>query len=344
MNMMRNPEWGRTLAWYIGLTAVASFGAGLMDVGFGWYVLAVCLIFLLIWAISTRRRYRAINRLSAEIDRILHGENYIFLRGNAEGELGLLESEISKMTVRLREQQHRLQQDKVYLADSIADISHQIRTPLTAITLLVQLLSEPELPEERRMGLCRELRTMLGRIDWLITALLKISKLDAGTVEFKQETLDYEALLTRACEPLMVPIELRGQELDIRGAGTFRGDIAWTCEALGNIVKNCMEHTPAGGWIRVSAVENALYSEINIEDNGGGIRKEDLPRIFERFYKGKDAGSKGFGIGLSLSRMIVTGQNGTIKAANTPEGARFTIRFFRSNEPAAVTDVSPKSH
>jgi signal transduction histidine kinase len=144
--------------------------------------------------------------------------------------------------------------------------------------------------------------------------------------------MDFEALLHRACEPLKVPIELRAQELDIRGQGTFHGDVAWTCEAIGNIVKNCMEHTPEGGCIRVTAEENALYAEINIEDTGGGIAKDDLPRIFERFYKGKDADGKGFGIGLSLSRMIVTGQNGIIRASNTPDGARFTIRFFRRTE------------
>ena len=331
MRLFRDPGAMRTLGIYVVLTAAFAVAA---QMKYACGLLALCLggTFTLIWMVFTERRCREISRLSGEIDRILHGENYIAFPGNTEGELSVLESEIGKMTVRLREQQHRLIQDKIFLADSIADISHQIRTPLTSINLLVQFLSDPELPEERRLTLCRELRSLLARIDWLITTLLKMSRLDAGTVEFKTETIDFETLLHRACEPLKVPIELRAQELDIRGQGAFCGDIAWTCEAIGNIVKNCMEHTPEGGCIRVTAEENALYAEINIEDTGGGIAKDDLPRIFERFYKGKDADGKGFGIGLSLSRMIVTGQNGIIRAANTPEGARFTIRFFRRTE------------
>ena len=334
MKLFREPGARRVLGICIIVAAAGTIAAWSMDARCGLLMLCVCAVCIMAWVIFAERRCRDIGRLSDEIDHILHGENYIAFPGNTEGELSVLESEIGKMTVRLREQQHRLMQDKIYLADSIADISHQIRTPLTSINLLVQFLSEPELMDEHRLELCRELRSLLARIDWLITTLLKISRLDAGTVAFKEETMDYEAFLHRACEPLKVPIELRAQELDIRGQGTFRGDIAWTSEAVGNIVKNCMEHTPEGGRIRVTAEENALYAEINIEDTGGGIAKEDLPRIFERFYKGKDSDGKGFGIGLSLSRMIVTGQNGIIRASNTPEGARFTIRFFRRGEDA----------
>ena len=125
-------------------------------------------------------------------------------------------------------------------------------------------------------------------------------------------------------------MELRGQELIIRAEGDFYRDLAWTSEAVGNIVKNCMEHTPDGGRIEINAAENALYSEIIIKDNGTGISSEDLPHIFERFYKGKDSDGKSFGIGLALSRMIITGQGGTVKAENRkPAGAMFTIRFYK---------------
>ena len=129
---------------------------------------------------------------------------------------------------------------------------------------------------------------------------------------------------------LLIPVELRRQELRIHADGAFRGDLSWTCEAIGNIVKNCMEHTPEGGRIEIDAAENALYSEIIIKDNGTGISPEDLPHIFERFYKGKDSDGKSFGIGLALSRMIITGQGGTVKAENRkPAGAMFTIRFYK---------------
>lgn len=125
-------------------------------------------------------------------------------------------------------------------------------------------------------------------------------------------------------------MELRGQALLIHADGAFRGDLSWTSEAIGNIVKNCMEHTPEGGRIEIEATETALFSEIIIKDNGTGISSEDLPHIFERFYKGKDSDGKSFGIGLALSRMIITGQGGTVKAENRkPVGAMFTIRFYK---------------
>ena len=171
---------------------------------------------------------------------------------------------------------------------------------------------------------------MLGRIEWLITALLKISKLDAGTVEFKQEFIPLDQLIAKATAPLLIPMELRLQELRVKATGNFTGDISWTCEALTNIIKNCMEHTPAEGRIEIQASENALYTEIIISDNGQGIEKEDLPHIFERFYKGKNSDNKSFGIGLALARMIITSQNGIIKAEdNISQGTVFTIRFYK---------------
>ncbi len=295
-------------------------------------IIATLLSFLLILIhyIGTYERYRKIAELASDIDLILHGDNAITMGDYSEGELGFLHSEIYKMTIRLREQQQKLLSDKVYLADSIADISHQIRTPLTSINLLVQFLSEPNLTDERRQELTHELYRLLSRIEWLITTLLKISKLDAGTVQFKQEKVSMETLINKSCAPLLVPIELRGQELVIRADGDFYGDVSWTCEAIGNIVKNCMEHTPEGGKIEIETSDNALYTEILIKDSGTGIAKEDMPHIFERFYKGKDSDDNSFGVGLALSRMIITSQKGTVKAENrNPHGAKFSIRFYK---------------
>ncbi len=313
--------------------ALSGIGIGLafgIDPKAGILVIGICVLFLLMYMASTYLRYRRLSSLADDVNRILHGDNSISLENYEEGELGILHSEIYKMTVRLREQQQRLLNDKVYLADSIADISHQIRTPLTSINLLVELLSEPDITQERRTSLTYELYGLLSRIDWLITTLLKISKLDAGTVQFKQEAVAMEALLREACAPLLVPMELRCQELSIQAEGRFYGDMAWTCEALGNIIKNCMEHTQEGGRIEIVASENALFTEIIVKDNGSGISKEDLPHIFERFYKGKHSSEKSFGVGLALARMIITSQKGTIKAENRhPKGAMFTIRFYK---------------
>lgn len=331
MKFLRNKEVAKTLLFQILISAIAVAIAFVWETRFGVLTAALSAILLLTNTVSTYRRYKRIYNLSADIDRILHGDDVkVSLSKYHEGELGVLQSEIHKMTSRLREQKQQLQDDKIYLADSIADISHQIRTPLTSINLLVQFLSEPNISDERRMKLTHELLGLLSRIDWLITTLLKISKLDAGTVQFKRETLPLDELIRKSTSPLLVPIELREQTLAVGAEGNFTGDVSWTVEAISNIVKNCMEHTPDGGRIEIKASENALYTEIIISDNGTGIDKEDLPHIFERFYKGKNSDDKSFGIGLALARTIITSQNGTIKAENNADkGALFTIRFYK---------------
>ncbi|MCM1058259.1 MAG: HAMP domain-containing histidine kinase [Firmicutes bacterium] len=330
MKLFRNPEVKRTLLLQIIFSLAAAVTTFVWEKRFGMFTLGVCAAFILIYLLTTCRRYRRIAQLAGDIDRLLHGDSQVALEKYAEGELNILQSEVYKMTVRLREQQQSLQDDKVYLADSLADISHQMRTPLTSINLLVSFLSEPDITEERRQKLSHELYELLGRIDWLIATLLKISRLDAGTARLKQEHIPLEELIQKGTAPLLVPLELRNQTLKVSAEGMFFGDVSWTCEAIANIVKNCMEHTPEGGTIEVDAAENALYTEIIISDNGNGIQKEDLPHIFERFYKGKDSGDRSFGIGLALARKIITAQNGTVKAGNRmPKGARFTLRFYR---------------
>lgn len=330
IKLLKNKEVRRTLILQIIVALASVIISNFIDERAGVVALIFSTLFILIYYISTYKRYKRIASLASDINKVLHGDNSISLENYSEGELAILHSEIYKMTVRLREQQNNLINDKKYLADSIADISHQIRTPLTSINLLVQLLSAPNLTDERRQELTHELYGMLSRIDWLITTLLKISKLDAGTVTFKKEKVSLQTLINKSCSTLLVPIELRGQELVINTNGDFVGDLSWTCEAIGNIVKNCMEHTQEGGKIEIEACENALYTEITIKDNGTGIAKEDMPHIFERFYKGKDSDDKSFGVGLALSRMIITSQKGTVKAENrNPHGAKFTIRFYK---------------
>ena len=330
IKLLKNKEVRKALLWQLLLSAAACAVCFFFDIRAGLTAAGLSLLLMLVFCISTYKRYQRISSLADDIDQVLHGDSSIDFDNYSEGELSILHSEIYKMTVRLREQQQKLINDKKYLADSLADISHQIRTPLTSINLLVERLSASGLTDECRHQLTNELYELLDRIDWLITTLLKISKLDAGTVQFNKETVSLEVLINKSCVPLLIPIELRGQELIIRAEGDFYGDPAWTSEAVGNIVKNCMEHTPDGGRIEINAAENALYSEIVIKDNGTGISPEDLPHIFERFYKGKDSDGKSFGIGLALSRMIIAGQKGTVKAENRKNaGAMFTIRFYK---------------
>lgn len=329
--IFRNREVMISALVFVLISFVFTAAAFLWSAKFGIFTALLCIVLGAVSFVFTCRRYREIANLSESIDSILHGENYITEEKNTEGELAILESEVHKMVVRLREQQNRLKDEKIYLADSLADISHQIRTPLTSINIIVSMLSEEELSESRKRELLLKLKKLLSRIDWLVTTLLKISKLDAGTIKFTSETVPMKEFINKACMPLQVPIELHGQELTIKAEGSFCGDLKWSGEAIGNILKNCMEHTPEGGRISVTAEDNAIYTEIIISDSGCGISEEDLPHIFDRFYKGTGDDDKGgFGIGLALANMIVRQQNGTIKAENGEEGgARFIIRFYK---------------
>lgn len=332
MSFFRNPEIRQTLFAHL-LLAVALTGTGFwIGREAGFLALAASLLFAAVHFAFTYRRYQKIAALSREIDSILHGKESIDLHEYSEGELAILQSEIYKLTIQLREQADALQKDKVFLADSIADISHQIKTPLTAVNLLVSRLSNPELTEPQKKRLLKEIEMLLSRIDWLISALLKMAKLDAKTANLQQQTVPVAEVIKRAAATLAVPMELREQQLHVslNGDETFTGDLSWSVEAIANILKNCMDHTPNGGEIHVSAHENAIFTEITISDNGCGIDEKDLPHIFERFYKGRNSSSQNIGIGLALARAIITNQNGTIKAENNPTGgARFTVRLYK---------------
>lgn len=331
MKFFRNPEIRLSLPWYLVLLCSA------LCLGFLFpsHTISLLMLFSILYIFShywlTWRRYRRLEQLAREIDNMLHNQSPIQFEKYKEGELSILENELSKMTLRLSEQAAALAEDKKFLADSMADISHQIRSPLTASNLILSLLREPDLPLSKRKKLLQELMQLFSRIDWLVESLLKMSKMDAGTVRFQETPVNAGDLIRQAAEPLMIPMELREQAFSLHGdpKAAFTGDPAWSQEAILNILKNCMEHTPLGGCIQASFSQNAIYTEIIIEDNGPGFDSEDLPHLFERFYKGKNASQQSVGIGLALARMVVSRQNGTLKAENRPEGgARFTIKFY----------------
>lgn len=331
MKLLRNKEIQIVLILYVALTELLTIAVSWTDLPAQLVIVIGGILYTLIYLVYTRRRYRALDALSSAIDRILHGQDPLLISGHAEGELSILQNEIHKMTLRLKESADALQADKLQLVDAIADISHQLRTPLTSMNLTVSLLSSENLTEERRLALTHDLRRSLRRIDWLIESLLKLSRIDAGAVYFKSEPVSVRGLICSAIEPLAVTLELKDITLSVQAQdASFVGDMAWSTEALGNILKNCSEHTPTGGKIDITAAETALYTEILVYDSGEGFSKGDLPHLFERFYKGKSASSESIGIGLALARTIIARQNGTIQAANRKNGgAQFTIRFYK---------------
>ena len=292
-------------------------------------VLTACFVLNCCYFCFLRKRRERLKELSMQLDLLLHEDTPLPISEYCEGELSILANQLQKVTLRLQESAEQSQSDKQALAQSLADISHQLRTPLTAMNLTAAMLREPGLSEQRRIALSRQLQTLLDRTDWLVESLLKLSKLDAGTVELRQEVVPLRELIRRAAAPLSIPMELRDQRLTANcGDETIICDTVWTAEALGNLLKNCVEHTPIGGTISVTARETALYTAVTVEDTGPGFDPADLPHLFERFYRGKNAPESTYGIGLALARTIVTAQNGTIQAMNTGTGARFVIKFY----------------
>ena len=332
MKIIRNPELKRELLIDLAITIVAALIGFLIRPICGILALAVGLLLSGAHIAFAIQRYRQMEALAQRLDRILHGQDRVLIEDAAEGELSILNSELQKMTTRLQEQANQLSSDKRQLTEAIQDIFHQIRTPLTSMNLLVSMLGEEDLPYDRRLSMTRELRRQLERVQWLVETLLKLSKIDAGTAQFRSDLVSVAELIEKAAQPLRIPMELREQFFTVHKTGEhFTGDLNWTTEALGNILKNCMEHTPVGGTITVTAEETALFTEIVVEDNGPGISKADLPFLFDRFFKGAGSLDDSVGIGLALSRSIIAAQNGTIKAENVPTGgARFTIRFYKS--------------
>jgi len=338
--MLRNKEFRRFAALFsvlagafIALGFILNLAAGILAAG-------SAVIFGTAFFIFTKARYRNISRISKQIDLVLHNADRFELSGFDEGELSILHNDITKMTLRIREQNDALIKDKQYLSDSLADIAHQLRTPLTSANLILSFL-EKNPDEQERQAFARELDELLVRMDWLITSLLKLSRLDAGVVAFKNEPVSANGLIESALRPLAIPMELRNINLhtDISANAIIYGDLNWLSEAVQNILKNCMESIGENGRIEISCTDNSLYAEIIIHDSGAGFEKEDLPCLFDRFYRGKSGNATGYGIGLSLSKMIITRQSGTITAKNHPQGgAVFAIRFPK------VTEQSFESH
>lgn len=325
--LYRNREIQLELTGFAVLTAVLTVAGALR--GCGLTVFTVCLILGAFHLMCEWIRYRRIQKLSTDLDRLLTTGMPLPIQDYNEGELSILSTQIQKMTLRLTETADRLREDKRFLADSLADIAHQLRTPLTAMNLTAAMLSQPELLEERRQELTVELKRLLARTQWLVETLLKLSRLDAGTAVMEREVIPAEHLIQKAANPLIIPLELREQKLHCCCTGMLNVDPVWTVEAVGNILKNCIEHTPQGGCITVTAEETPLFAQIVIEDTGPGFHPEDIPHLFERFYKGKNASESSYGIGLALARSIISAQNGTIQASNGTTGAQFVIKFYK---------------
>lgn len=307
------------------------------------------LIVTVIFIILTNRRYRALAKMAANLDRVLAGERDIRLRDMSEGELAILSSEIDKVIARLNLTVDELQAEKLALSDALADISHQLKTPLTSIAISTELIRDRLSARGDSEDLVERLRliqTLQARVEDLVSALLKLARIDAGVIKLVCGDVDARELVRKSFEPLAIAFDIADVRFsaDVQDGASYEGDLTWSVEALENILKNCMEHTPTGGCVSVRVTEDVLACRIRIEDTGPGIAESDLPHIFERFYRGsRDASAApsevnpaGVGIGLALSKSLVTAQGGTLTAENLRDengnitGAAFNLVFFKA--------------
>ena len=326
MWIARNRELIRFFALLVLITAAASGAAAFfVSAAAGIAVGGLGFILLLLFFLFSYYRYGKLRQLADYLRDIRQGQYRLAVQNYEEGELSILRSEIYKVTVLLEEQAKTLEKEKQQLADSMSDISHQLKTPLTSMLMMTDLLCEQ--PMDAATG-----KTfLLQRMQWLVSSLLKLAKLDAGAVTLKREPLTVFPLIHKAVAPLLVMMEDKGLSLEILGQDDawIVADDHWTIEALTNIIKNCIEHTKVGG-LKIRAVQTNLYTQIQIEDTGEGIAKADLPHIFKRFYKGKNADENSVGIGLAMAYSIIREQMGDIAVVSQEgRGTQFTIRFYR---------------
>ena len=281
--------------------------------------------FLLCFVLADKKKNKRLLELTRYLERVNLGETGTLVQ-TREDEYSGLQDEIYKTVTKLYVTREEALKAKKSFADNLANIAHQLKTPLTAADLSLQLM-------ERNAGnpYIEPVRRQIGRLNRLEEALLTLSKIDAGTLELKRESVDVYTVLCLASENLRELFDRAGVRTVIpdRGRAEFLGDLEWTMEALMNLLKNCMEHSPEGGTIFCDYTANPLYVEIRMWDQGTGFAPEDLPHLFERFYRGKNAAPDGAGIGLALAYSIFSLQNGSLTARNHPDGgACFEIRLY----------------
>ena len=365
----RNRTFARQLGVLVAATALMTAGFGwLWGVQAAWACLAAGAVACVLFAAFSVQRYSELQRLAAQVDEVLERGRRLELGSYREGDVAILGNEVAKVVAQLARTTQQLDREKRLMSDWMADVSHQIRTPLTAVSLTAAAIERAESDAERK-ALGRQLEAMVDRLSWLVTALLRLAKLDADALPLEKEPVPLDGLFSDALAPLAVALDLHGIVLEVQcePGAAFVGDRRWTAEALGNIVKNCLEHTPSGGTLRLEGREDALACRITVTDSGPGIAAEDLPHVFERFYRGRgnataaapggpeasdaedaaeglagmlasngpaaaplNAFNDGFGIGLSLAQGLVSAQGGTLRASNDPVGgARFDITFSK---------------
>ncbi len=338
--MLRNKEIQKIAYLSVALILATSLFCGWLNpiAGIVCFLGMVSLSFA--FFLYTKWRYRKTNELALYLRSLSGGNYHMDIRDNREGELSILKNEIYKLIHILSEQSVYLEKEKKALSNTLLDISHQLKTPLTSIQMMTDLLENPALPQEKRQEFLLNITSESSRMEWLVLSMLKMAQLDAGAVTMKMDSIQLEKLIFKVTQAVQILLELKKIDLEVQGGNEelLICDLDWTAEALINILKNSIEHTPEHGRIKITYGNNPIKTWIQISDTGKGVSKQDLPYLFQRFYKGKESGKNHFGIGLSLSLGIVQQQNGTIEVSSKEnEGTTFEIKFYAGADYKNVT-------
>lgn len=303
-------------------------------------LLTLLIVIICIFVKYNKNQNKKISEITKYIEDINRGIYTLSIQENSEDELSILKNELYKITVMLREQSENSIKDKMQLKKSLEDISHQLKTPLTSIIIMLDnLLDNPNMDVDIRNDFIKSIYREISNINFFIQALLKLSKFDANTIKFNRKEEKIRDIIDQAQQNVETLCDLRKIKIETIpdfGQAPFRNpevvcDIKWQVEAITNIIKNCVEHSESGTQISIKYGKNDLYSEILIEDQGSGIDPEDLKHIFERFYKGKNSSKDSVGIGLSLAKTIIEKDNGYITVeSEIGKGSKFCIRYLNS--------------
>jgi signal transduction histidine kinase len=291
------------------------------------YLVLNCAIIMLF----NKKREENLREITSYLKAINNQQYDLEIKANEEGEYSILQNELYKTTIMLNEQAALNKKDKESLKDSLSDISHQLRTPLTSINLMIDNLREGNLSKEEENKLLSNINRKIKSTNFLIESLLKLSKFDANTITFNNTNQKIDKILKSVEENVQDLLDLNEVELHIKGnkTDTLYCDYKWQIEALTNIVKNCIEHSSSGTSIDIEYSKSELLTKITIKDHGCGMNKNDQKHIFDRFYKGEHSNPNSIGIGMSLAKSIIEKNNGTIHVnSKEGEGSEFVIKYF----------------
>lgn len=276
---------------------------------------------------------KKINEITKYIEEINRGNYKLNIEENTEDELSILKNELYKITIMLKEVAENSQKDKTTLKDSLSDISHQIKTPITSILIMLDnILSDENMPEDIKKDFIKDIKREIINIKFLVESILKLSKIDSNSIKFIKKEVSIKDIINESVKNVSMLSELKNIEIIVSGDDSIKTicDLKWQVEAITNILKNCIEHSYENRKIYINYNQNNMYTELKIEDNGTGIDAKDLPHIFERFYKGKNSSSDSVGIGLALSKSIIESNNGYIQVdSKLNKGTTFIIKYLK---------------